>query len=80
MSDNGRVDEHLKVVKGRPTDEEVAAVVAAVAIQRQRAASTRSAASSARGGSGHGWAAYWRRMRRPVRPGPHGWRRSALPD
>lgn len=81
MSHNGRVEEHLTVVKGRPTDEEVAAVVAAVAVQRRRTASARNAgASGARSGSGDGWAAYWLRVRRPVRPGPQAWRRSVLPD
>ncbi|HEU4489279.1 MAG TPA: acyl-CoA carboxylase subunit epsilon [Jiangellales bacterium] len=62
----------LRVVRGRPTDEELAALVAVVAA---RASST--AAEPA--GPARTWAAYWRTVGAPPRPGAGAWRASALP-
>jgi hypothetical protein len=62
----------LRVVRGEPTDEELAALVAVVAA---RAAGTRSET----GGQPRTWAAYWRTVGAPPPPGPGAWRASALP-
>jgi Acyl-CoA carboxylase epsilon subunit len=62
----------LRVVRGRPTDEELAALVAVVA-----ARATRTAAGPA--GPPRTWAAYWRTVGAPPRPGAGVWRASALP-
>lgn len=66
----------LRVVKGDPTPEEFAALVAVVsaklgAAERPSPQGPRHAAPR--------WAAYWRRTRQPLRPGPGAWRASALP-
>ncbi|GAB3421141.1 acyl-CoA carboxylase subunit epsilon [Flindersiella endophytica] len=68
----------LKVVKGDPTPAELAAVVSAVTVKLAAARST-SAPHSRGKGRASGWAAYWRNVRQPLRPGPGAWRRSALP-
>lgn len=69
-------DPLLTVVKGNPTPEEFAALVAVISAKLRAAAGD----SSARGTpSPSPWAAYWRRARQPLRPGPHAWRASALP-
>jgi Acyl-CoA carboxylase epsilon subunit len=71
--DNEPVEEPLlNVVKGDPTPEELAAVVAAVAAKL----SARTAAPKPKAS---GWAAYWRTVRQPIQPGPGAWRRSGLP-
>ena len=63
----------FSVVKGDPTDEELAALVAVLALRA--------------GGGGDrptpqpsGWSAYGRTVRAPVRPGPDAWRMSARPQ
>jgi hypothetical protein len=63
----------LRVVRGRPSGTELAALVAVLA--------ARAAASSTvdRPGPRSAWADPARRLRAPLRPGPDGWRRSALP-
>lgn len=73
----------LRVVRGRATDDEVAAVVTVV---MARVAAEREAAAAARsGGAGRGTRgrSAWRDrssvLRRPVTPGPGGWRKSSLP-
>jgi hypothetical protein len=66
-------DEHIvRVVKGAPTEEELAALVAAIA---SRVAN----ASPDTGERPSSWAAYWRSVREPLRHGPTGWRDSARP-
>ncbi|WP_129667887.1 acyl-CoA carboxylase subunit epsilon [Phytoactinopolyspora endophytica] len=64
----------VRVVKGEPTDEELAALTAVVSAKAAAAASadTESEQPST-------WAAYWRTVRTPLRPGPGAWRASALP-
>jgi len=64
----------LRVVRGVPTDEELAALVTVVAA---RAAAARAAVDRPREVSP--WSAPGVRLRRPLHPAPGGWRRSALP-
>lgn len=61
----------IKVLHGRPSPEELAAVLAVV--------SARAAASAARvseDGPVSEWSARARGLRRPQHPGPHAWRAS----
>jgi len=63
----------LRVVAGgEPTDDEVAALVAAFAVVGARPAAGDPAARSL-------WAARDRALRRPLVPGPGAWRASARP-
>jgi hypothetical protein len=67
-------DEPLfQVVKGSPTEEELAALVAVLAL-RTGPAETRPDRSES------GWSAYWRSVRAPVQPGPEAWRMSGRPQ
>jgi hypothetical protein len=67
-------DEPLfQVVKGSPTEEELAALVAVLAL-RTGSAETRPDRSES------GWSAYWRSVRAPVQPGPEAWRMSGRPQ
>jgi hypothetical protein len=62
----------IKVLHGRPSPEELAAVLAVV--------SARAAANAARtddAAPANEWTSRARTMRRPLRPGPHAWRSSA---
>jgi hypothetical protein len=62
----------VKVVKGDPTPEELAALVAVV--------TARMAAAPEPGEERAGdWASYWRNVRRPLEHGPGRWRASAFP-
>ena len=63
----------LRVVKGDPTPEELAALVAVVAA---RAAAVPAPADTERASD---WATYWRHAKRPLHPGPGRWRASAHP-
>ena len=68
------MDEPLfQVVKGSPTEEELAALVAVLTLRSGGAA-----AAPARPESG--WSAYWRSVRAPVQPGPEAWRMSGRPQ
>jgi hypothetical protein len=62
----------LRVERGEPTDEELAALIAAVTakVEAHRAHS---------GSRPSNWAAYWRSVGAKPTPGPSAWRRSALP-
>jgi hypothetical protein len=64
----------IQVVRGNPTEEELAAVLAALT-----AASKVAKPVSAKRAD-HGWAAYWRTVRTPLRPGPGVWRASGRPE
>lgn len=77
MSDES-VEPVLRVVKGEPTPEELAALVAVVTA---RAAAGAAAATAATGPEDRAsdWASYWRNVRRPLHPGPGRWRASAHP-
>jgi hypothetical protein len=64
----------LRVVRGEPTAEELAALLAVLAARSAAAgAATRPRPRSA-------WADPAARLRVPLRPGPQAWRRSALPS
>jgi hypothetical protein len=71
---------HLRVVRGNPTDAELAAltVVLAVVQRRNSVAAADRAASGAPAPVG-GWADPAARLRRPLHPGPAAWARSAMP-
>jgi Xaa-Pro aminopeptidase len=60
----------LRVVRGEPTDEELAALTAVVAAMSQRRARRRPVPVGA-------WASYADAHRRPLQHGPGGWRASA---
>jgi Acyl-CoA carboxylase epsilon subunit len=63
----------LRVVKGDPSPEELAALVAVVSA---RAAAPPTAPDPGRASD---WATYWRHAKRPLHPGPGRWRASAHP-
>jgi acyl-CoA carboxylase epsilon subunit len=63
----------LRVVKGDPTPEELAALITVVAA---RSAAAVPAPEHERASN---WATYWRNARQPFRPGPGQWRASAHP-
>jgi hypothetical protein len=62
----------LRVEKGDPTDEELAALIAAVSAKLE---SIRAQPE----GRPSNWAAYWRSVGAAPTPGPSAWRQSALP-
>ena len=67
-------DEPLfRVVKGSPTDEELAALVAVLTLRSGGRAAEPEPQPS-------GWSAYWRSVRAPVQPGPEAWRMSGRPQ
>ncbi len=63
----------VRVVKGEPTPEELAALIAVITA-RVAAAETEPATERA-----SDWASYWRNVRRPLQHGPGRWRASAFP-
>jgi Acyl-CoA carboxylase epsilon subunit len=65
-------DPVLRIEKGEPTDEELAALLAAISA-RLEAGQRRSQERPSN------WAAYWRSVRAPLSPGPGAWRASAKP-
>jgi hypothetical protein len=62
----------LRIVRGEPSDDEVAALIAVFAEAVSAAAAEQPAPRSA-------WADPARRLRTPLHPGPGAWRLSALP-
>ncbi len=65
----------LRIVRGDATPEEIAALVAVLlSLPRPGDASVTSAPARS------AWADRSRQLRRPLRPGPGAWRRSALPS
>lgn len=65
-------EEPVRVVKGDPTPEELAALVAVLSAKVAEAGDAVPERPST-------WAAYWRTVRAPLRPGPGAWRASGLP-
>jgi hypothetical protein len=63
----------LRVVKGDPTPEELAALIAVVAARSGGDAEAAPEPTSA-------WRDRTRYVRRPMTPGPNAWRASALPS
>jgi acyl-CoA carboxylase epsilon subunit len=62
----------FSVVKGAPTDEELAALVAVLTLTDRRSEPEPATRPS-------GWSAYWRTVKAPILPGPDAWRMSARP-
>ena len=67
----------LRVIRGNPTAEELAALVTVIAARARQ-----QAAAGARGGppAPSAWADRARLVRRPLYPGPGAWRASNWPD
>ncbi len=63
---------YLRVVRGDPTPEELAALIA---VLLSRPAEPEAAVTTSRSA----WSDRSGQLRRPLHPGPGGWRRSALP-
>ncbi|MDX2968861.1 acyl-CoA carboxylase subunit epsilon [Kribbella solani] len=63
----------MRIIKGDPTPEELAALVAVLAA---RAAAPAPSSDPQRANN---WASYWRNARQPLHPGPGQWRASAHP-
>ncbi|MDQ3762244.1 MAG: acyl-CoA carboxylase subunit epsilon [Actinomycetota bacterium] len=61
----------LRIVRGEPSDEELAALIAVVATLANAVAQPLAAHCA--------WADPAHRLRTPLQPGPGAWRRSALP-
>jgi hypothetical protein len=68
----------LRVVKGEPTPEELAALVAVVSA-RAAAGASASAAAADEPERASDWPSYWRNVRQPLQHGPGRWRASAHP-
>ncbi|AYY14405.1 acyl-CoA carboxylase subunit epsilon [Actinobacteria bacterium YIM 96077] len=64
----------VRVVRGNPTDDELAALT--TVIVAKAAATAEARAPQPRPST---WAAYWRSVRPQLRPGPGAWRASGLP-
>jgi len=64
----------FSVVKGSPTEDELAAVVTVLTTHFARP--PEGEATPARSG----WSAYWRSVRSPIQPGPSAWRMSGQPQ
>ncbi len=79
MSTAGNADDAprtlLRVVRGDPTPEELAALVAVVGARAAAAPDDAVAVAPSRSA----WSDPARAVRTPLRPGPDGWRRSATP-
>ena len=73
---SGPDDQSLEftVVKGSPTEDELAAVVTVLTteLNRPHQGEVKPAQS--------GWSAYWRSVRSPIQPGPTAWRMSGRPQ
>ena len=66
----------LRVVRGHPSDAELAAVLAVLLSQGSGPAEAGGSTTTAENGVGSGWSAYWRAVRAPLAPGPGAWRAS----
>lgn len=69
----------LRVVRGDPTADELAALVAVLAARAAGLAARAAGPAAAAHGSRTAWNDPARRMREPLHPRPGGWRGSALP-
>jgi acyl-CoA carboxylase epsilon subunit len=74
MTSPGDQDPLVSVVKGSPTEDELAAVM--IVLSAQFAQPRHEEAAPARSG----WSAYWRTVRSPIQPGPSAWRMSGRPQ
>ena len=69
----------FSVVKGSPTEDELAAVMTVLTTRfapQGHEKQGQNQATPAR----TGWSAYWRSVRSPIQPGPSAWRMSARPQ
>ncbi|HJV12300.1 MAG TPA: acyl-CoA carboxylase subunit epsilon [Propionibacteriaceae bacterium] len=64
----------FSVVKGSPTEDELAAVMTVLTTRFARQRQTSDVPERT------GWSAYWRSLRSPIQPGPSAWRMSARPQ
>ena len=69
----------LRVVRGEPTAEELAALTAVLAKLQTRSILNASTAQSAQPARGCGWRDRGALIGAPLQPGPGAWRRSGLP-
>jgi acyl-CoA carboxylase epsilon subunit len=71
----------FSVVKGSPTEDELAAVMtvltARFARQNQKEQGQKEQGHEDAAPARTGWSAYWRSVRSPIQPGPNAWRMSA---
>jgi len=72
VTPSGNGEPVLRVVRGNPTPEEIAALVAVLVARRGDGGAEPAPSRSA-------WADRSRALRRPLYPGPGAWRCSALP-
>jgi Acyl-CoA carboxylase epsilon subunit len=74
MSSSDDQEPVFSVVKGSPTEDELAAVMTVLTTRftRQHQSDDPPART--------GWSAYWRSLRSPIQPGPSAWRMSARPQ
>lgn len=75
MTPSGGQVPYLTVVRGEPTEAELAAVIAVLAARRTARATADSATPP--GSSRSAWASRHQLMREPVHAGPGAWRASA---
>jgi hypothetical protein len=68
----------FSVLRGRPSDDELAALVAVLAVLRSTGADA-GGSGATDGSAPSGWSAYWRATGAPLAPGPGAWRASARP-
>jgi hypothetical protein len=73
---SGPDDQNLEftVVKGSPTEDELAAVVTVLTTEFNRPRQSEAKPVQS------GWSAYWRSVRSPIQPGPTAWRMSGRPQ
>ena len=76
LDDPAETPPMLRVVRGHPSDAELAAVLAVLLSRGSGPADPGGSTSTAENGVGSGWSAYWRSVRAPVQPGPGAWRLS----
>jgi Acyl-CoA carboxylase epsilon subunit len=67
------------VVKGSPTEDELAAVMIVLTTRFARQGKEEQGHEDATPAR-TGWSAYWRSVRSPIQPGPSAWRMSARPQ
>jgi hypothetical protein len=70
---------YVRVVRGDPSAEEIAALIPALAVLTAAAARAASASQAGQQPPVHNWNSRARLLRTPVHAAAGGWRRSALP-
>jgi acyl-CoA carboxylase epsilon subunit len=69
----------FSVVKGSPTEDELAAVMTVLTTRFAQPGNQKQGQDKVT--PAHtGWSAYWRSVRSPIQPGPSAWRMSARPQ